>query len=226
MDPCRYVGYRPIFPLPLFVHIPEDLPNKPEEEKVRGRKEKGDYTDLNKACPKDPYSLPSIDTLVDGASDYGLLSFMEAYLGCNQIRMHPSDESKTMFIMDEDNFCYKLKQNPKKCSFGIKVGKFLGFMITRRGIEANLEKCNTEEVTGANREWTLSIDGSSNKRGSEEGVILEGPSRVLIEQSLHFGFQASNNQPEYEALLAGIRLTKELRVKMLTVKSDSQLVTR
>ncbi|RDX90991.1 hypothetical protein CR513_27096, partial [Mucuna pruriens] len=38
-----------------------------------------DYTDLNKACPKDPYPVPSIDRLVDGASSSTLLSFMDAY---------------------------------------------------------------------------------------------------------------------------------------------------
>ncbi|RDX82085.1 hypothetical protein CR513_37167, partial [Mucuna pruriens] len=65
----------------------------------------------------------------------------------------------------------------------------------------------------ANREWMLFVDGSSKKRRSEVGVILEGPSGVLIEQSLCFRFQASNNQTKYETLLAGIRLTKELGAK-------------
>ncbi|XP_020209685.1 uncharacterized protein LOC109794654, partial [Cajanus cajan] len=53
-----------------------------------------DFTGLNKACPKDSYPLPNIDCLVDGASGYELLSFMDAYLGYNQIRMHPADEDK------------------------------------------------------------------------------------------------------------------------------------
>ncbi|RDX67641.1 hypothetical protein CR513_53449, partial [Mucuna pruriens] len=48
-----------------------------------------DYTDLNKAYLKDPYPLPSIDWLVGGASGFALLSFMDAYLGYNQIKMHP-----------------------------------------------------------------------------------------------------------------------------------------
>ncbi|RDX99365.1 hypothetical protein CR513_17587, partial [Mucuna pruriens] len=61
-----------------------------------------DYTDLNKACPKDPYPLPSIDVLVDRALGCGLLSFMDAYLGYNQIRMNPCDKFKTIFMTDED----------------------------------------------------------------------------------------------------------------------------
>ncbi|RDX69532.1 hypothetical protein CR513_51345, partial [Mucuna pruriens] len=67
-----------------------------------------DYTDLNRACLKDLYPLPSIDALVDGASGCGLLSFMDAYSGYNQTKMHPNDESKTMFITNEGNFCYKV----------------------------------------------------------------------------------------------------------------------
>ncbi|RDX74026.1 hypothetical protein CR513_46276, partial [Mucuna pruriens] len=55
-------------------------------------------------------------------------------------------------------------------------------------------------------DWYLSVDGSSNQARFGVGVVLEGPDGVLIEQSLHFDFRASNNQAEYEALLAGMRL--------------------
>ncbi|MCI88200.1 gag-pol polyprotein, partial [Trifolium medium] len=58
--------------------------------------------------------------------------------------------------------------------------------------------------------WTLSVDGSSNLRGSGAGVVLEGPDGDLIEQSLCFAFKASNNQAKYEALIAGMRLAKEM----------------
>ncbi|RDX93842.1 Retrovirus-related Pol polyprotein from transposon opus, partial [Mucuna pruriens] len=228
---------------------------------------------------------------------------------------------------------HQLKLNPEKCSFGVRADKFLGFMLTRRGIEANPEKCNAiinmrspksvkeegegeqrpiyyinkalqgveqwyqkiekaalaiitttrklrlyfqshpmvcktdmpirkilqkpdvvgkmtvyermghmkaqvladfineltpnpgnEEPFENNTEWMLSVDGSSNKKGSGAGVILEGPGGVLIEQSLHFDFKVSNNQVEYEAFLVGIRLAKELGVARLTIKSNSQLV--
>nr|KYP52107.1 Uncharacterized protein K02A2.6 [Cajanus cajan] len=67
-----------------------------------------DFTDLNKACPKGSYPLPNIDCLVDGASGYELLRFMDAYSGYNQIRMHPADEDKTAFIADQANFCYRV----------------------------------------------------------------------------------------------------------------------
>ena len=67
-----------------------------------------DYTNLNMACPKDAYPLPSIDKLVDGASGFQVLSFLDAYFGCNQIRMHAQDVEKTSFIIEDANFFYRV----------------------------------------------------------------------------------------------------------------------
>jgi ribonuclease HI len=47
----------------------------------------------------------------------------------------------------------------------------------------------------------------------------------MIEQSLRFAFRASSNQAEYEALIAGMKLAREMEVTDLRAKSDSQLVT-
>jgi hypothetical protein len=50
-----------------------------------------DFTDLNKAYPKDSFPLLRINALVDSTSKYELLSFMDAFSGYNQILMHPED---------------------------------------------------------------------------------------------------------------------------------------
>jgi len=160
-----------------------------------------DFTDLNKACPKDSFPLPRIDLLVDSTSGHELLSFMDAFSGYNQIYMEEADQEKTAFITDRGLYCYKMmpfglknaratyqrlvnkmfqnqigrnievyvddmmvksiratkhiedfretfqtlrkykvKLNPMKCAFGVSFGKFLGFMVSQRGIEANPEK--------------------------------------------------------------------------------------
>ena len=72
--------------------------------------------------------------------------------------------------------------------------------------------------------WILHVDGSSNIRGSVVGICLQSPSGEVIEQSFRLGFKASNNEAEYEAVVAGLRLAKALGVKQLKVLSDSQLV--
>ena len=67
-----------------------------------------DFTDLNKACPKDSYSLPRIDQLVDSTASHKLLSFMDTFSSYNQIRMDEVDQEKTCFITNQGLFCYKV----------------------------------------------------------------------------------------------------------------------
>ena len=50
-----------------------------------------DFTDLNRVCPKDSYSLPLIDTLVDSTARHELLNFIDAFSGYNQIKMNEKD---------------------------------------------------------------------------------------------------------------------------------------
>lgn len=50
-----------------------------------------DFMDLNKACPKDSFSLPRIDQLVDSTAEHKLLTFMDAFFGYNQIKMDEED---------------------------------------------------------------------------------------------------------------------------------------
>ena len=66
-----------------------------------------DYSDLNRACPKDYYPLPNIDQLIDATSGHELLSFMDAFSGYNQIRMDNNDWGKTAFITHRSVFGFK-----------------------------------------------------------------------------------------------------------------------
>lgn len=56
------------------------------------------FTDVNKACPKDPFPLSRIDQIVDSTAGCNLLSFLNAYSGYHQIFMAEEDEEKTAFI--------------------------------------------------------------------------------------------------------------------------------
>ena len=160
-----------------------------------------DFTDINKACPKDSFPLPRIDLIVDAMAGHELLSFMDAFSGYNQISMDPNDQEKTSFVTGQGTYCYRvmpfelknagatyqrlvnkmfqkqigtfmevyiddmlvksikaelhithlaeafqilksynMKLNPAKCTFGVSTGKFLGFIVNNRGIEANPDK--------------------------------------------------------------------------------------
>src|SRR4051812_42928598 len=65
-----------------------------------------DYTDLNKACPKDPFALPTIDKIIDSTAECELLCILEAYSGYYQIKMSIEDQEKISFITSFGAFCY------------------------------------------------------------------------------------------------------------------------
>jgi ribonuclease HI len=76
---------------------------------------------------------------------------------------------------------------------------------------------------GAHR-WTIFVDGASNATGSGAGIILENEEGILIEVSLALSFPTSNNQAEYEAFLAGLRLAEDVGAREIKIYTDSQLV--
>ena len=81
------------------VYYPEWLANVVMVKKSNGKwRMCVDFTDLNKACPKDSFPLPRIDQLVDSTAGHKLLTFMDIFSGYNQIMMNEDDQEKTSFI--------------------------------------------------------------------------------------------------------------------------------
>ena len=68
------------------------------------------------------------------------------------------------------------------------------------------------------------MDGSTTSEGSGAGLIIISPEGHVHEHALKFLFKASNNEAEYEALLAGMDLCYALGVEHLCAFSDSQLI--
>jgi hypothetical protein len=64
------------------------------------------FTDLNKACPKDPFPLSRIDQIVDSTAGCDLLCFLDAFSGYHQIKMAVEDEENTVFITPIGCYCY------------------------------------------------------------------------------------------------------------------------
>ncbi|XP_058189244.1 uncharacterized protein LOC131306832 [Rhododendron vialii] len=72
--------------------------------------------------------------------------------------------------------------------------------------------------------WRLNVDGASNSNGAGAGVVLVSPCGTLPESSLTIDFPATNNEAEYEALLAGLRSAIAMKVTNLIVYCDSRLI--
>ena len=67
-----------------------------------------ELTNLNKACPKDPFPMPRIDQLVDATVDHPRMSFLDAFQGYHQIPLTLSDQEKIAFVILTGNYHYKV----------------------------------------------------------------------------------------------------------------------
>ena len=67
-----------------------------------------DFTDLNKACPKDSFPFPRIDQLVDSTVGHKLLTFMDTFSRYNQIKISKEDQEKTALITSQGLYCYNV----------------------------------------------------------------------------------------------------------------------
>ena len=85
-----------------------------------------DFTDLNKAYPKDHFPMPRIDLLVDATVGHPQMSFLDAFQGYHQILLALNDQEKTAFVTPVGNYHYKVMP------FGLKnTGATYQRMMTR-----------------------------------------------------------------------------------------------
>ncbi|XXG62909.1 hypothetical protein AAC387_Pa05g1200 [Persea americana] len=90
------------------VHCPEWLANTVVVKKKNGNwRVRVDFTNLNKACPKDSFPLPKIDQMIDATAGHDRISFLDAYRGYHQISMSEPDQEKTAFITPRGIYYYK-----------------------------------------------------------------------------------------------------------------------
>nr|GEW40883.1 hypothetical protein [Tanacetum cinerariifolium] len=111
-----------------------------------------DFTDLNKACPQDYYPLPEIDWKAESLCGYPFKGFLDTYKRYHQIQLAEANKEKTTFHTGQGSYTeaemmrdieetfrtlrkVSMKLNPKKCSFGLTEGVFLGYVITPDGIK-------------------------------------------------------------------------------------------
>eukprot|EP00261_Vitis_vinifera_P034172 XP_019075415.1 PREDICTED: uncharacterized protein LOC109122606 [Vitis vinifera] len=113
-------------------------------------------------CPKDDFPLPHIDMLVDSTAGYPMLSFMDGatYQRAATTLFHDMMHRDVEVYVDDmivksrdraDHLAalqrfferirqFRLRLNPKKCTFGVTSGKLLGHIVSERGIEVDPEK--------------------------------------------------------------------------------------
>ncbi|GJU40945.1 reverse transcriptase domain-containing protein [Tanacetum coccineum] len=89
--------------------------------------------------------------------------------------------------------------------------------------EAKNEEVKRKEPEPKNA-WKLFTNGSSSSDGSGAGLMVVSPEGKEYTYVLRFTFETTNNEAKYEALLAGLRIAKEMEIQELIISIDSQLV--
>ncbi|GJU95076.1 reverse transcriptase domain-containing protein [Tanacetum coccineum] len=225
---------------------------------------------------KMPFGLRNVratyQRLVDKAFHKQIGRNLKVYVDDLVIKSRTEDEivrdiEETFKTLREIN----MKLNPKKCTFGVEEGMFLGYKVNTKGlkvcpdkgikgsenklhingkISAGLGTCqhrvsvkgqiladfiverpeeeSSDTLMEAEKElpepWILFTDGSSCTDGSGAGLILTNPKGMEFTYALRFRFDATNNETEYEALIAGLRIAEQMGVKNLQENVDSRLV--
>ncbi|GJX54673.1 reverse transcriptase domain-containing protein [Tanacetum coccineum] len=100
--------------------------------------------------------------------------------------------------------------------------RLIDFIVERLGEDGLSVEIQVEEAIPG--PWTLFKDGSSCLEGSGVRLIITNPEGVEFTYALRFEFNASNNEAEYEALIAGLRIAEQMGIKNLEAKVDSRLV--
>ncbi|KAM3004293.1 hypothetical protein FF2_034563 [Malus domestica] len=123
---------------------------------------------------------------------------------------------------------FDISYQPKPVEKGQAVADFIADFTYPVDIVSTPKKVvslpfKAQKIEPTTPAWSLYVDGSSNQQGCRAGLVLTTPDKVM-EYVLRFKFKASNNEAEYEALIAGLRLAKHLEVKRIDIFSDSQLV--
>ena len=93
-----------------------------------------DFTDLNKACPNDPFPMLKIDQLVDATVGHPRMSFLDAFQDYHQIPLALDDQEKTAFVTPIGNYYYKVMP------FGLKNARSTYQRIMTRMFKSLLGK--------------------------------------------------------------------------------------
>ncbi|KAL0445765.1 UNVERIFIED_CONTAM: hypothetical protein Slati_1704400 [Sesamum latifolium] len=97
----------------------------------------------------------------------------------------------------------------------IKAQALVDFVSKMTGIPS--------EEASKDEKWLFHVDWSSTIQDSDAGIVITSPPREDLEFAVKFGFKASNNEAEYEALVAGMKMAHEAEARHLLAYSDSQL---
>ncbi|XP_071712674.1 uncharacterized protein [Rutidosis leptorrhynchoides] len=121
--------------------------------------------------------------------------------------------------LGEHDICFQARHS-------IKAQVLADFMAETSGTNEESDSTFVQIISPSAKmeEWKLFADGASSSDGSGAGLMLINPEGQEFIYALCFEFNTTNHEAEYEALLAGLRIAKEMKIEHLQAFVDSQLV--
>ncbi|XP_023758475.1 uncharacterized protein LOC111906920 [Lactuca sativa] len=165
------------------------------------------------------HELPTLATPIPGETLQVYLSTSGEAISSILLKPETSGRlAKWAIELGEHDINYCLRTSIK----GQALADFL-LEIPDGGNPAKEKVWVVEEAPTGDGSWTLYTDGASSRKGSGAGLILTSPEGEEVTYALRFNFRTLNNEAEYEALLAGLRLVKQMGAKAVTALTDSRL---
>ncbi|KAK8944702.1 hypothetical protein KSP39_PZI007770 [Platanthera zijinensis] len=173
--------------------------------------------------------LKNIETRYPILEKLALASLMSAR------RLRPYFQAHSVQVITDQplkNVLENPEHSGRLAKWAIELSEFDISYVSRIVIKAQVLAdflVDTKESSSSHTErpplaWTIYMDGASGRNPSGAGVVLINPNGIKLEQAIKFSFQTTNNQAEYEALLAGLRFAKELGIEHVHVKIDSLVI--
>ncbi|XP_031263636.1 uncharacterized protein LOC116121860 [Pistacia vera] len=179
-------------------------------------------------------SPPLLSKPVDGEKLYSYIAVSETAISAILVREEETKQLSVYYILHKPKLLGRLLQwtvelsefdisyQPRIAVKSLALADFITDFTPTTTTQAKSELlCMNDRPPS---KWTLLVDGSSNVNRSGLGLVLIMPEGDMIQRAIQYGFKCTNNEAEYEALIARLSLAKEIRAKRLEVKSDSQLV--
>ena len=160
-----------------------------------------DFTDLNRACPQDPFPMPKIDQLINVTYGHPRMSFLDAFQGYHQITLAPEDQGKTAFISPDANYHYtvmpfRLKnagatyQQMMMRMFWDKIGRTVEVYIDDMVVKSKQESRHIEDLQG-----TFEVLRQHKLRLNAEKCVFDvGAGKFLGYLITNWGIEINPNQ--------------------------------
>ncbi|CAL2229599.1 unnamed protein product [Prunus armeniaca] len=184
--------------------------------------------------------IPTHFQFIDSTSSNHLLSFIDPYFDYNQIMVHETTKQGPLSSLKEcptqqstqlsskiswgHNICPDASQRLMK--WAIELSQYNLFYRSKTAIKAQVLADFVIEFTPTAEEEKLVIKNKENSKVDDTSFAdLDLPKDMWQLCAITLGLPTSNNEVEYEPLLAELRLAKELLIKKLAIYSNSQLIT-